>query len=174
MLTKCFLKNRNCMPKSRCQKTHAKNQMLKKCKHDLSSNQHTEKVMKFKCKTNEFQNGMFLKPYSYYEYRGDNLQYSVVSNNETQSRNSRAVALSTHARLQFNSSMSSLLGALDFPSDKFVPFPKFFSLLESAIFGQINLSTFQCLNFQFCSNCPLTIHNEQQDIPPCHPRCDND
>ena len=79
-----------------------------------------------------------------------------------------------HAHLQFNSSMSSLLGALDFPSDKFVPFPKFFSLLESAIFGQINLSTFQCLNFQFCSNCPLTIHNEQQDIPPCHPRCDND
>ena len=69
------------MPKSRCQKTHAKNQMLKKCKHDLSSNQHTEKVMKYKkktkekseyvtvpkqFKTNESQNGMFLKPYSYY------------------------------------------------------------------------------------------------------------
>ena len=48
MLTKCFLKNRHCMPKSKCQKTHAKNQMLKKCKHDLSSNQHTEKVMKYK------------------------------------------------------------------------------------------------------------------------------
>ena len=124
-------------------------------------------------KTNESQNGMFLKPYSYYGYRGDNLQHSVV-NNETQSRNSRAVALSTHARLRFNSSMSSLLGAFDFPSEKFVPFPKFFSPLESAILGQINLSTFQCLNFQFCSNCPLTIHNEQQDIPPCHPRCDND
>ena len=30
--------------------THAKNQMLKKCKHDLSSNQHTEKVMKYKLK----------------------------------------------------------------------------------------------------------------------------
>ena len=30
-----------------------KNQMLKKCKHDLSSNQHTEKVMKYKRKTKE-------------------------------------------------------------------------------------------------------------------------
>ena len=51
------------MPKSRCQKpnarqvlntvcqnTHAKNQMLKKCKPDPSSNQHTEKVMKYKKK----------------------------------------------------------------------------------------------------------------------------
>ena len=53
MLTKCFLKNRHCMPKSRCQKTHAQSQMLKKCKHDLSSNQHTEKVMKYKKKTKE-------------------------------------------------------------------------------------------------------------------------
>ena len=40
------------MPKSRCEKqmlytvcqnTHAKNQMLKKCKHDLSSNQNTQR-----------------------------------------------------------------------------------------------------------------------------------
>ena len=51
----------------------------------------------------------------YYKYRGDLLQHSVVNqNNETQSQNSRAVVLSTHARLQFNSSMSSLLGAFDF------------------------------------------------------------
>ena len=57
---------------------------------------------------------MFLKPYSYYEYRGDSRQHWVVSNNETQSRNSRAVALSTHARLRFNLSMSSLLGAFDY------------------------------------------------------------
>ena len=135
MLTKCFLKNRHCMPKSRCQKTHAQSQMLKKCKHDLSSNQHTEKVMKYKkktkekseyatvpkqFKTNESQNGMFLKPYSYYEYRGDNLQHSVVNNNENQSRNPRAVVLSTHARLRFNSSLNSLLGAFDFPTEKFV------------------------------------------------------
>ena len=35
-----------------------------------------------------------VKPSSYYKYRGDNLQHSVVNNNETQSRNSRAVALS--------------------------------------------------------------------------------
>ena len=42
------------------------------------------------------------------------LQHSVVNNNETQSRNSRAVALSTHARLRFNLSMSSLLGAFDY------------------------------------------------------------
>ena len=33
-----------------CQKADAKNQMLKKCKHDLSSNQHTEKVKKYKGK----------------------------------------------------------------------------------------------------------------------------
>ena len=110
------------MSKSRCQKPNAK-----ECKHDLSSNQHTEKVMKYKktkeeseyvtvpkqFKTNEFQNGMFLKPSSYYKYRGDNLQHSVVNNNETQSRNSRAVALSTRACLRFNSSMSSLLGAFN-------------------------------------------------------------
>ena len=56
---------------------------------------------------------MFLKPSSYYKYRGDNLQHSVVNNNETQSRNSRAVALSTHACSRFNSSMSLLLGAFD-------------------------------------------------------------
>ena len=40
------------MPKSRCEKqmlytvcqnAHAKNQMLKKCKHDLSSNQNTQR-----------------------------------------------------------------------------------------------------------------------------------
>ena len=54
-----------------------------------------------------------VKPSSYYKYRGDNLQHSVVNNNETQSRNSRAVALSTHARLRFSSSMSLLLGAFD-------------------------------------------------------------
>ena len=64
-------------------------------------------------KINEFQNEMFLKPSSYHNYRGDNLQHSVVNNNETQSQNSRAVALSTHACLRFNSSMSSLLGAFD-------------------------------------------------------------
>ena len=37
--------NRHCMPKIRCQKPNAK-----ECKHDLSSNQHTEKVMKYKKK----------------------------------------------------------------------------------------------------------------------------
>ena len=36
-----------------CQNTHAKNQMLKKCKRNLSSNQHTKKVMKYKKKTKE-------------------------------------------------------------------------------------------------------------------------
>ena len=61
--------------------------MLKKCKHDLSSQtrQHTEKVTKCKkntkekseyvtvskqFKTSEFQNGMFLKPSSDYRSRG--------------------------------------------------------------------------------------------------------
>ena len=43
--------------------THAKNQMLKKCKHDLSSNQHTEKVMKYKKKTKEKVN-MLQRPSS--------------------------------------------------------------------------------------------------------------
>ena len=76
------------MPKSRCQKPNAK-----ECKHDLSSNRHTEKVVKYKknkeeseyvtvlkqLKTNEFQNGMFLKPSSYYKYRGVSLQHSVVN-----------------------------------------------------------------------------------------------
>ena len=42
-----------------------------------------------------------------------NIRLSIDQNNETQSRNSRAVALSTHALLRFNSSMSSLLGAFD-------------------------------------------------------------
>ena len=37
-------------------------------------------------KTNEFQNGMSLKQSSYYNHRDDNLQYSVVNSNETQSR----------------------------------------------------------------------------------------
>ena len=46
-----------------CQNTHAKNQMLKKCKHDLSSNQHTEKVMKYKKKTKEKVN-MLQRPSS--------------------------------------------------------------------------------------------------------------
>ena len=110
------------MPKSRCQKPNAK-----ECKHDLSSNRHTEKVVKYEnnkeeseyvtvpkqFKTNEFQKRMFLKPSSYYKYRAVSLQNSVVNNKETQSRISRAVALSTLARLRFNSSMSSLLGAFD-------------------------------------------------------------
>ena len=64
-------------------------------------------------KTNEFQNGMFLRPSSFYKYRGDNLQHSVVNNNEIQSRNPWAVALSTHAFLRFSSSASLLLGAFD-------------------------------------------------------------
>ena len=106
------------MPESRCQKPNAKYRMpkktcqksnAKKCTHNLSSNQHKGKVMKYKktkekseyvtapnqFKTNEFQHGMFSKPSNYYKYRGDNLQHSVVNNNETQSRNSRAVAFST-------------------------------------------------------------------------------
>ena len=60
-----------------------------------------------------FEMECFASLQSYYKYRGDNLQHSVVNNNETQSRNSRAVALGTHARLRFSSSMSLLLGAFD-------------------------------------------------------------
>ena len=67
--------------------------MLKKCKHDLSSqanpqrkSRNVKKNIKEKSeyvtvlkqfKTNEFQNGMFLKPSSDYRYRGDNLQHSA-------------------------------------------------------------------------------------------------
>ena len=56
MLTKCFLKQ-TMYAESRCQKTNAKYRMpkhtcqksnAKEIKHDLSSNQHTEKVMKDK------------------------------------------------------------------------------------------------------------------------------
>ena len=84
-----------------CQNTDAKNQMLKKCKHDLSSKKKTkEKVNMLQCPSSLKQMNLKMKylsvkPSSYYKYRGDNLQHSVVNNNETQSRNSRAVALST-------------------------------------------------------------------------------
>ena len=37
---------KNQMLNTACQKTHAKNQMLKKCKHDLSSKA-TQEVMKY-------------------------------------------------------------------------------------------------------------------------------
>ena len=46
--------------------------------------------------------GKFLKPSSYYKggldklHKGNDLQHSVVNNYETQSRNSRAVALTTY------------------------------------------------------------------------------
>ena len=71
--------------------------MPKKCKHDLSSDQYSEKDMKCKKKIRRKVNllqcvsmfkthGMFLKPSSY--YKGNNLQHSVVNNYETQSRNS--------------------------------------------------------------------------------------
>ena len=46
-----------------------------------------------------FEMVCFSSPQSYCKYRGDNLPHLVVNNNETQSRNCRAVALSTHARL---------------------------------------------------------------------------
>ena len=127
-------------------------------------------------KTNESQNGMFLKPCSYYmntEVIIFNIRFSITTklNHEIQEQWHLAPMLVYDS---IHPSMSSLLGAFDFPSEKCMPFPKFFSLLESAILVRINLLTFQCLNFQFCSNCPITIRNEQQDIPPCHPRCDND
>ena len=66
MMTKCFLNQtmyaKKQMLNTVCQNTKAKNQMLKKCKRDLSSNQHTEKVMKYR-KTKEKVN-MLQRPNS--------------------------------------------------------------------------------------------------------------
>ena len=68
MLTKCFLKQtmyaKKQMLNTVCQNTHAKNQMLKKCKHDLSSNQHRESheiLKKTKEKVNMLQCPISLK-----------------------------------------------------------------------------------------------------------------
>ena len=79
-----------------CQKADAKNQMLKNVNmiyqvtntQRKSWNMKKSKVeseyvtMPKQFKTNEFQNWMFLQPSTYYKYRGDNLQHSVVNNNE--------------------------------------------------------------------------------------------
>ena len=111
-----------------CQNTHAKNQMLKKCKRNLSSNQHTKKVMKYKKtkeKVNMLQCLSSLKQMNFKMECFSSLLVTINTeviifnirlsdrNNETQLRNSRAVALSTPSRLRFNSSMSLLLGAFD-------------------------------------------------------------
>ena len=68
MLTECFLKQtmyaKKQMLNTVCQNTHAKNQMLKKCKHDLSSNQHRESheiLKKTKEKVNMLQCPISLK-----------------------------------------------------------------------------------------------------------------
>ena len=66
-----------------------------KCKENKEKSESVTVRKQFKT------HGMFLKPSSH--YKGDNLQHSVVNNYEIQSQiqlNSRAVALSTHARLR--------------------------------------------------------------------------
>ena len=79
-----------------CQKADAKNQMLKNANMIYQVTNTLRKSWNIKktkveseyvtvpkqFKRNEFQNGMFLKPSIYYKYRGDNLQHSVVNNNE--------------------------------------------------------------------------------------------
>ena len=80
-----------------CAKADAKNQMLKNVNmiYQVTNIQRKSWNIKKKTKeeseyvtvpkqfkTNEFQNGTILKPSSYYKYRGDNLQHSVVNNNE--------------------------------------------------------------------------------------------
>ena len=80
-----------------CQKADAKNQMLKNVNmiYQVTNIQRKSWNIKKKTKeeseyvivpkqfkTNEFQNGTILKPSSYYKYRGDNLQHSVVNNYE--------------------------------------------------------------------------------------------
>ena len=77
-------------------------------------------------KTNEFQNGMFPKPSSFYKYRGDNLQHSVVNNNEIESRNSRADVF--ERRTSTGSEAFSLFICLD--ANKLVLL-SFFSLLKT-------------------------------------------
>ena len=75
------------MPKSRCQKPNAKcyhvTNIQRKSRNIKKTKEESEYVTVPKqFKTNEFQNGTILKPSSYYKYRGDNLQHSVVNNNE--------------------------------------------------------------------------------------------
>ena len=79
-----------------CQKADAKNQMLKNVKMiyqvtniqrkswNIKKNKEESEYVTVpkQFKTKEFQNGTILKPSSYYKYRGDNLQHSVVNNNE--------------------------------------------------------------------------------------------
>ena len=79
-----------------CQTADAKNHMLKNVNMIYQVTNTQRKLWNIKktkeeseyvtvpkqFKTNEFQNGMFLKPSSCYKYRGDNLQLSVVNNNE--------------------------------------------------------------------------------------------
>ena len=113
------------MRKSRCEKPNAK-----ECKHDLSSNQHTEKVMKYKKKlrrkVNMLQCPSSLKQMNFKtelfssllvtintEVIIFNIRLSTIT--KFNHKILRAVALCTHVRLRFNSSMSSLLGAFDFP-----------------------------------------------------------
>ena len=105
--------------------------MLKKCKHDLSSQTNTQRKSRNVKKTLRRKVNMLQCPSSLKQMNFKTECFSsllvtidteviifnirpVVNNNETQWRNSRAVALSTHARLRFNSSMSSLLGAFDY------------------------------------------------------------
>ena len=109
------------MPKIKCyrnvnmiyQVTQRKSWNIKKLRRKVNMLQCPSSLKQINFKMECFSS-LSDKPSIYYKYRGDLVQHSVVNqNNETQSWNSRAVALSTHARLRFNSSMSSLLGAFD-------------------------------------------------------------
>ena len=98
--------------------------MRKKCKHDLSSNEHTEKVMKYIKKTKESEYVTVPKQFKKMNFKMEcfssllvtintdviifNIRLSIVTKLNLEIR---AVALSTHARLRFNLSMSLLLGA---------------------------------------------------------------
>ena len=85
-----------------------KDEKKKKAKENVNMLQYPSSL-----KQMNFEMECFSSLQSHCKYRGDNLQHSVVNNNEIQSRNSRAVALSTHSRLRFSSSVSLLLGAFD-------------------------------------------------------------
>ena len=87
------------MPKINCQRNvNMIYQLINTQRKTWNVKKNNEKSESVRVRKQFKTHGKFLKPSSY--YKGNNLQHSVVNNYETQSRNSRAVALSTHVCLR--------------------------------------------------------------------------